>query len=67
MLRNYYAILIFEGSGGIQVHEFANKNFCQLELSLGLSRSAAAKKHQQIHNQPIPFSNFIACATAPKQ
>lgn len=31
-------ILIFEGSGDIQVHEFANKNSCQLELSPGLEQ-----------------------------
>lgn len=29
--------------------------------------AAAANKHQQIYNQPIPFSNFMVCAPAPKQ
>lgn len=29
--------------------------------------TAAAKKHQKIHDQPVPFSNFMTCAPAPKQ
>lgn len=41
----------------------ANWSWAQAQAGV----TAAAKKQQKIHDQPVPFSNFKTCVPAPKQ
>lgn len=49
-------------SNNLQTRILANWSWAQAQAGV----TAAAKKHQKIHDQPVPFSSFMTCAPAPK-